>query len=94
MNSLIQEIVEKLHHLPEPKVQEVLDFIRFLSWQTMNSQESLMSEELLSIPDTLSIDTSGRSHEESRKQFEELLQSYRGQVFSNSVELLREDRQR
>ncbi|MGK7877390.1 MAG: hypothetical protein AB4426_30055 [Xenococcaceae cyanobacterium] len=35
-----------------------------------------------------------KSHRESKKRFEKLRQQYGGKVFSDSVELLREDRQR
>lgn len=34
------------------------------------------------------------SHQESRRKFRELLDSYDGKVFSDSTEMLREDRQR
>lgn len=34
------------------------------------------------------------SHQESRRKFRELLDSYDGKVFSDSTEILREDRQR
>ncbi|MBD2481838.1 hypothetical protein [Planktothrix sp. FACHB-1365] len=35
-----------------------------------------------------------RSHRESKKRFEKLLSQYEGKVLSDSVELLREDRER
>ena len=35
-----------------------------------------------------------RSHRESKKRFEKLLNQYGGKVLSDSVELLREDRER
>jgi hypothetical protein len=35
-----------------------------------------------------------RNHTESKRRFEKLRQKYRGRIFSDSVELLREDRQR
>ena len=34
------------------------------------------------------------THEEARKMFEESRKQYQGRIFSDSVELLREDRQR
>lgn len=32
MEALIEQIVRKLHHLPEVKILEVLDFVEFLTW--------------------------------------------------------------
>lgn len=32
MKTLIEQIVAKLHKLPEPNVQEVLDFVEILAW--------------------------------------------------------------
>ena len=32
METLIKEIVQKLHSLPESKILEVLDFIEYLNW--------------------------------------------------------------
>jgi hypothetical protein len=37
MEALIEEIVRKLHHLPEVKILEVLDFVEFLSWNKERS---------------------------------------------------------
>jgi hypothetical protein len=34
MEALIEEIVRKLHHLPEVKILEVLDFVEFLTWNS------------------------------------------------------------
>ncbi len=33
MEPLIENIVSKLHHLPQPKLNEVLNFVEFLTWQ-------------------------------------------------------------
>jgi hypothetical protein len=41
MEALIEEIVRKLHHLPEVKILEVLDFVEFLSW---NKQRSISQQ--------------------------------------------------
>lgn len=32
MKTLIEQIVDRLHQLPEPNVQEVLDFVEILAW--------------------------------------------------------------
>lgn len=32
MKTLIEQIVDRLHQLPEPNVQEVLDFVEILVW--------------------------------------------------------------
>lgn len=37
MEALIAEIVRKLHHLPEVKILEVLDFVEFLTWNKERS---------------------------------------------------------
>ncbi|MFB2973818.1 hypothetical protein ACE1CD_33055 [Aerosakkonema sp. BLCC-F183] len=37
MELLIEEIVHKLHSLPEAKLQEVLDFVDFLTWHRKDS---------------------------------------------------------
>jgi hypothetical protein len=42
METLIAEIVGKLHSLPEVKIREVLDFVEFLTWR----KESLTLPEL------------------------------------------------
>jgi hypothetical protein len=43
MDSLKQKIVEKLEHLPEPTLMQVLEFIDFLSWRRNNREESSLS---------------------------------------------------
>lgn len=42
METLIKEIVQKLHSLPEIKILEVLDFVEFLTW----NKERLTSQQL------------------------------------------------
>jgi len=42
METLIKEIVQKLHSLPEIKILEVLDFVEFLTW----SKERLTLQQL------------------------------------------------
>lgn len=42
MEALIEEIVRKLHHLPEMKIVEVLDFVEFLT----RSKERSSSEQV------------------------------------------------
>ena len=43
MISLIKRIVEKLDHLPEPDLREVLSFVEFLSWKSKDEDEPLLS---------------------------------------------------
>jgi hypothetical protein len=43
MDSLKEKIAEKLEHLPETALQEVLDFVDFLAWRKTNRQESSSS---------------------------------------------------
>lgn len=38
MDSLIEKIVEKLQRLPEPALQEIIDFVDFLTWQRINRE--------------------------------------------------------
>jgi hypothetical protein len=44
------EIVRRLDHLPEPKLQEVLSFVEFLMWKT----EEVEEDPVLSVAGTLS----------------------------------------
>jgi Protein of unknown function (DUF2281) len=39
MDSLKEQILEKLEHLPEPALQEVLDFVDFLEWRKVAHKE-------------------------------------------------------
>ena len=43
MITLKERIVEKLDHLPEPNLREVLDFVEFLAWRTVEQDEPLLS---------------------------------------------------
>ncbi len=43
MITLKERIVEKLDHLPEPNLREVLDFVEFLTWRTVEQDEPLLS---------------------------------------------------
>lgn len=43
MDSLKQKIIEKLEHLPETALQEVINFVDFLEWRKTNSQQPLTS---------------------------------------------------
>jgi hypothetical protein len=43
MDSLIEKIVEKLQRLPEPALQEVVDFVDFLAWRRMNRESPSLS---------------------------------------------------
>ncbi|HAZ44859.1 MAG TPA: hypothetical protein DDW76_20770 [Cyanobacteria bacterium UBA11369] len=61
MDTLIEEIVRKLHDLPEVKILEVLDFIDFLTWhkdrltsqQVEDNTTRLEHEEFEAIADQL-----------------------------------------
>lgn len=43
MVPLREKIVEKLDHLPEPGLREVLSFVEFLLWRTVAQDEPLLS---------------------------------------------------
>jgi len=47
METLITEIVRKLHSLSEVKVLEVLDFVDFLSWDRKHLNSPLLGDDLL-----------------------------------------------
>ena len=55
MKTLIEQILPKLHQLPEPNVQEVLDFVEILAWyrgrtDTIQATQSTSLMERSSIP--------------------------------------------
>ncbi|NJL37468.1 MAG: DUF2281 domain-containing protein [Leptolyngbyaceae cyanobacterium RM2_2_4] len=54
MSFLIEQIVVTLQKLPESKIQEILDFARFLSWQTLKDEELSTEEPLLAVAGMLS----------------------------------------
>ena len=54
MSPLIEQIVVTLQQLPESKIQEILDFARFLSWQTLKDEELSTEEPLLVVAGMLS----------------------------------------
>ncbi len=43
MTSIRDMIVEKLDELPESKIREVLTFVEFISWHTIEQDEPLLS---------------------------------------------------
>ena len=43
MASIRDRIVEKLDHLPKPELREVLIFVEFLTWRTVEHDEPLLS---------------------------------------------------
>ena len=43
MGALRQRIVEKLDHLPESNLREVMNFVEFLTWRTKEQDELLLS---------------------------------------------------
>jgi|GEM_PF-5211147 len=48
MQTLIEQIVAKLHRLPEPNVQEVLEFVEILSWYRCKTEALQAAEGLQS----------------------------------------------
>jgi hypothetical protein len=54
-NSLVSKIVEKLEYLPDLTLNEVLDFVEFLTWRKTERQAGLTNEEpLLAVAGVLS----------------------------------------
>lgn len=51
MEALIEEIVRKLHHLPEVKILEVLDFVEFLTWNKERSISQQVESDVTSQKD-------------------------------------------
>jgi len=51
MEALIEEIVRKLHHLPEGKILEVLDFVEFLTWNKERSISQQVESDVTSQED-------------------------------------------
>jgi AraC family transcriptional regulator len=51
MEALIEEIVRKLHHLPEVKILEVLDFVDFLTWNKERSSSQQVESDVTSQED-------------------------------------------
>jgi hypothetical protein len=45
MSPLLRSIVEKLQTMPEPTLEEVLDFVDFLRQRRANQEKSLKTEE-------------------------------------------------
>ncbi len=46
MPSLIQNIIDRLNHLPQSKLYEVLDFVEFLDWQKEHQRQlNVLSDE-------------------------------------------------
>ena len=43
MSALKETIIEKLDSLPEPALQEVLDFMTFLAWKGAGTESSLLT---------------------------------------------------
>ncbi len=43
MTVLKERIVEKLDQLPEPDLRQVLSFVEFLTWKTVEQDEPLLS---------------------------------------------------
>ncbi|NJL57214.1 DUF2281 domain-containing protein [bacterium] len=54
MSPLIEKIVVTLQQLPESKLQEILNFARFLSWQASKDEALSTEEPLLAVAGMLS----------------------------------------
>lgn len=73
MSSLIPEIVEKLQHLPETKIQEVLHFVEFLSSSSVEPDSvETVEDALRSLSDKVSNDR------QNSKQVQENITEYDG----------------
>ena len=64
METLIDNIVSKLHHLPQPKLNEVLNFIEFLTWQEKRGNSLDMSDRTAEIDDRAFEDLADRLADE------------------------------
>ena len=51
METLIDNIVSKLHHLPQSKLKEVLNLVEFLTWQEKHGNSLDMSDRTAEIDD-------------------------------------------
>ncbi|MBF2046042.1 MAG: hypothetical protein IGS54_01360 [Elainella sp. C42_A2020_010] len=54
MNSAIEELLLELQHLPEAKIQAILEFTRFLAWKSQREGSAKPDEPLLSVAGILS----------------------------------------
>ena len=43
MNALKENIIEKLDRLPDPTLQEVMDFVNFLAWRGVGEDAPLLN---------------------------------------------------
>lgn len=43
MATLRERILKKMDYLPEPKLQEVLNFVEFITWRNTEQDEPLLS---------------------------------------------------
>lgn len=43
MMALKEQIVEKLDHLPESNLRQVLSFVEFLTWRSSDQEDTLLS---------------------------------------------------
>lgn len=60
MDSLKQRLMEKLDHLLEPELNEVLDFVNFLSWRRINhknSSQPVIDDELRKKQDAMELES-------------------------------------
>lgn len=64
MEPLIDNIVSKLHHLPQTKLHEVLNFVEFLTWQEERGNSLDMSDRTAEIDDRTFEDLADRLADE------------------------------
>lgn len=73
MEPLIESIVRKLHHLPQPKLHEVLNFVELLSWQEERSNQLDVGESTAEMDDSASQTLHERTFEALTDQLSEEL---------------------
>lgn len=61
--TLIEQIVAKLHNLPEPNIQEVLEFVEILVWYRYQSEKLQTAEVLQPAQPASLIERMGIPHE-------------------------------
>ncbi|MBD2743484.1 hypothetical protein [Coleofasciculus sp. FACHB-1120] len=67
MEPLIDNVVRKLHHLPQPKLHEVLNFVEFLTWQEERSNQLDIGESTAEIDESIFEDIADQLSEELAK---------------------------
>ena len=67
MEPLIDNVVRKLHHLPQPKLYEVLNFLEFLTWQEERWNQLDIGESAAEINESVFEDIADQLSEELTK---------------------------